>query len=173
MYSNSLGQDYPECMRSQLGLRLPKFTPKELSLLQEAKDLDFYGMNYYTAQFARHSTGPVSITDYTGNLKTYQENSKGVSIGEESGVDWLRSSPESFQKWLSWIYARYRKPIYITENGCPCPGEDKMTKEQSIEDAFRIRYFEDHLNAISNATNANTAQVKGYFAWSLLDNLGT
>jgi beta-glucosidase len=159
-------------MRSQLGSRLPAFTAEEFSLLQEAKDINFYGMNYYTAQFARHRTEPASLTDYTGNLDTFQENSKGASVGEESGVDWLRSSPELFRKWLGWVYARYKKPIYITENGCPCPGEDKMTKKESVEDAFRIKYFEDHLNAISIATNVDGAQVKGYFAWSLLDNLG-
>jgi beta-glucosidase len=160
-------------MRSQLGIRLPQFSEKEFLDLQEAKrGLDFHGMNYYTAQFARHRDEPPSTTDFIGNVGEFQENSEGVSIGDESGVHWLRSSPNQFRKFLGWIYQRYGKPIYVTENGCPCPNEDKMTKNESIEDAFRIEYFATHLNAISQAISVDGVDVKGYFAWSLFDNLG-
>lgn len=158
-------------MYDQLGERLPKLSESEFALLREA-EVDFYGMNYYTSQYARHRTQPPSLHDFVGNVDELQENKEGLSIGEESGVHWLRSSPDSFRKHLARIYHRYRKPIYITENGCPCPGEDKMTRKESVNDTYRIRYFEDHINAISQAITQDSAVVSGYFAWSLLDNLG-
>lgn len=168
---HSLAKDYPECMREQLGERLPQFSADEFSLLREA-EVDFYGMNYYTAQFARHRSGPPSETDFLGNVDELQENSDGVSIGERSGVHWLRSCPDKFRKHLTRIYRLYQKPIYVTENGCPCPGEDKMTRDEAVRDTYRIKYFETHLDAIAQAINQDAAVVKGYFAWSLLDNLG-
>lgn len=166
-----LAKDYPECMRSQLGKRLPEFSDTEFALLREA-EVDFYGMNYYTAQYARHRTEPASVNDFMGNVDELQENKEGVSIGEESGVHWLRSSPHSFRKHLARIYHRYGRPIYVTENGCPCPGEDKMTREESVKDHYRIRYYETHLDAISLAIKEDSAIISGYFAWSLMDNLG-
>lgn len=168
---DSLAQDYPECMREQLGERLPRFTESDFSLLREA-DIDFYGMNYYTSQFARHRDEPASKTDFLGNMDELQENKQGVLIGEKSGVHWLLSTPSLFRKHLTRVYRAYGKPIYITENGCPCPGEDKMTAEEAVNDTYRIKYFEDHLDAVGTARTEDGSDIKGYFAWSLMDNLG-
>ncbi|KAF4168553.1 hypothetical protein CNMCM6936_001867 [Aspergillus lentulus] len=163
-----LAQDYPMAMRQQLQDRLPAFTEAEFALLREA-EVDFYGMNYYTSLFARHRVCPASDTDYLGNLDEYQVNKSGVSIGDPSGVDWLRSAPQGFRKHLVRIYNKYRKPIYITENGCPCPGEDKMSREESVRDAYRQKYLSDRLDAITGAIQ-DGVRVSGYFVWSLMDN---
>jgi beta-glucosidase len=157
-------------MRDQLGDHLPEFTETEFALLREA-EIDFYGMNYYTSQFARHRDEPASETDFLGNVEEFQENKEGVSVGEPSGVHWLRSTPNLFRKHLTRVYRKYGKPIYVTENGCPCPGEDKMTVEEAVHDEYRIRYFEDHIEAVALARN-DGSDIKGYFAWSLMDNLG-
>lgn len=158
-------------MRDQLGHRLPAFTEADFAILKAAES-DFYGMNYYTSQFARHREGPIPETDFLGGVYESQENKDGAPVGEESGLAWLRSCPDKFRKHLSRVHGLYGKPIYITENGCPCPGEDQMTREEAINDPFRIRYFDSHLDAISKAINQDGAVVKGYFAWALLDNLG-
>lgn len=166
----SLMEDYPAPMRAQLGNRLPKFSEADFALLREA-EIDFYGMNYYTSQFARHRNTPASDVDFAGNVDELAENSEGVSIGPQAGIRWLRSAPQGFRKHLVRLSKKYGKPIYITENGCPCPGEDKMTKEECIKDAFRQKYFADHFDAIMGAIS-DGAKVSGYFAWSLIDNLG-
>ncbi|KFY80337.1 hypothetical protein V499_00800 [Pseudogymnoascus sp. VKM F-103] len=165
-----LHKDYPTCMREQLGHRLPKFTDSEFALLRGA-ECDFYGMNYYTSKFARHRDSPVSKDDFNGNVDELQEDKQGDSIGEKSGLDWLRACPHLFQKHLTRIYRLYGKPIIITENGCPCPGEDQMTREESINDSYRIWYFDTHLDAVSKSIIEGGSDIRGYFAWSLLDNL--
>jgi beta-glucosidase len=157
-------------MRAQLGDRLPTFTEAEFALLREA-EVDFYGMNYYTSQYARHRTSPAPDTDFAGNLDECQEDKAGVPIGPPSGIFWLRPAPHGFRKHLLRIYKKYGKPIYITENGCPCPGEDKMSREEAVNDEYRQRYFSDHFDAIVGARH-DGADVAGYFAWSLIDNLG-
>lgn len=159
-------------MREQLGDRLPELTEADFALLREA-EMDFYGMNYYTSQFARHRDEPASETDCLGNVEEFQENKDGLSVGEPSGVHWLRSTPGLFRKHLTRVYRKYGKPIYVTENGCPCPGEDKMTVKEAVNDTYRIRYFQDHIDAVALARNEDGSDIKGYFAWSLMDNLGT
>ncbi|MGW3995230.1 family 1 glycosylhydrolase [Amycolatopsis sp. NPDC004772] len=57
--------------------------------------------------------------------------------------------------------------IYITENGAAF--DDKVAEDGSVQDDDRIAYFEEHLTAAASAAEAG-APVKGYFAWSLLDN---
>ncbi|KID78202.1 Beta-glucosidase 1B [Metarhizium brunneum] len=166
-----LKKDYPSCMREQLGDRLPLFTESEVALLEEA-ETDFYGMNYYTSQFARHRGEPASDTDFVGNLDELQQDKQGTPVGEESGLHWLRSCPDLFRKHLTRVYNLYGKPIYITENGCPCPGEDKMTCDEAVNDPYRIKYFSSHLDAICKSIVDDGAVIKGYFAWALLDNLG-
>merc|ERR1712000_731404 len=102
-------------------------------------------MNYYTSQYARHNEQPPSDTDYLGSVQELPSNKEGQSCGEESVLDWLRSCPKMFRKHLTRVYQLYGKPIYVTENGCPCPGEDKMSREESVQDDYRCRYFKDHL----------------------------
>ncbi|XWW98400.1 hypothetical protein V2A60_006400 [Cordyceps javanica] len=165
-----LAKDYPASMRKQLGNRLPNFSEEEFAMLAAAEP-DFYGMNYYTSQFAKSKGEEAPETDVLGNVEELQSNKDGESVGAESGVHWLRSCPEMFRKHLTRVHRLYKKPIYITENGCPCPGEDKMTKEESINDPFRLQYFKDHLDAIGKARQ-DGAVISGYFAWSLMDNLG-
>ncbi|KFH44264.1 Beta-glucosidase 1B-like protein [Hapsidospora chrysogenum ATCC 11550] len=165
-----LKKDYPDCMRQQLGDRLPTFTSSDFQILHKA-ETDFYGMNYYTSQYARRREEPPSTTDYFGNVEELQSNKEGLPVGEESGLHWLRSCPGMFRKHLTRVYRLYGKPIYITENGCPCPGEDEMTRKEAVDDPFRQRYFQTHLDAIAKSITEDGSVISGYFAWSLMDNL--
>jgi beta-glucosidase len=158
-------------MRKQLGSRLPPFTKAELCILAENKP-KWYGMNHYTAKFARAEPDPPASTDFMGNVTEHVTNKAGIEIGPQSGVSWLQVCPEQFRKILNWVWNRYGSMIIVTENGCPCPGEDQMDLAQSIEDDFRVKYFELYLDAISKAINEDGIKVGGYFAWSLMDNFG-
>ena len=61
---------------------------------------------------------------------------------------------------------RRHVPIYITENGC---AEKDVLVEGSIKDFNRIDYFKSHLSKVHLAMEEGV-NVKGYFAWSLMDN---
>ncbi|KAH7116686.1 glycoside hydrolase superfamily [Dendryphion nanum] len=165
------GTDYPACMLEQLGARLPRFSAAERQLLSAVAPLNcFYGMNHYTSQYARARASAPTADDHTGNVEELPHDSAGTTIGPVSGAAWLRVTPVQFRKLLGWVWARYRRPIYVTENGCPCPGEERMSVEQAVDDRFRTRYFALYLNAISAAIYDDRVPVKGYYAWSLMDN---
>ncbi|KAJ5761585.1 Glycoside hydrolase family 1 [Penicillium manginii] len=166
-----LGKDYPAAMRTYLGARLPTFTAKQLELLRRAAPVNtYYGMNHYSTKYVRALSDPPADDDWTGNTEELSINSEGKEIGPVSGVSWLRVAPEGFRKLLNWIWNRYRLAIIVTENGCPCPGEDDVST--AIDDKFRQWYFGLYLDAISRAIYEDGITIDGYYVWSLMDNYG-
>jgi beta-glucosidase len=58
-------------------------------------------------------------------------------------------------------------PLYITENGAAC--YDYVDPDGAVEDPERISYLHGHLDACRRAI-ADGVPLRGYFAWSLMDN---
>lgn len=58
-------------------------------------------------------------------------------------------------------------PLYITENGGAFP--DKLV-DGKVNDQDRISYYHSHISAVADAIDAGV-DVRGYFAWSLMDNI--
>jgi beta-glucosidase len=58
------------------------------------------------------------------------------------------------------------KEIIVTENGAAF--KDRIM-EGEVRDESRIQYFQDHLAALLKAKR-DSVNVKGYFAWTLMDN---
>ena len=58
-------------------------------------------------------------------------------------------------------------PLYITENGAA--SYDYVNPDGVVEDPERIAYLHGHLQAARRAI-ADGVPLRGYFAWSLMDN---
>lgn len=58
-------------------------------------------------------------------------------------------------------------PLYVTENGSAWP--DVVSPDGAVHDPERTAYLRSHLAAVREAIDRG-ADVRGYFAWSLLDN---
>ncbi|GKT88078.1 beta-glucosidase A [Colletotrichum tofieldiae] len=143
--------------------------PEELALVQGSND--FYGMNHYTANYIKHKTTPPEEDDFLGNLETLFESKNGDNIGPETQSFWLRPNPQGFRNLLVWLSKRYNyPPIYVTENGTSLKGENDMPLEQILEDDFRVEYFDGYVKAMADASEKDGVNVKGYLAWSLMDN---
>jgi len=161
--------DYPASMRKQLGERLPTFTEEEVALVKGSND--FYGMNHYTANYIKHRKGTPPEDDFLGNLETLFYDKNGNCIGPETQSFWLRPNAQGFRNLLNWLSKRYNYPkIYVTENGTSLKGESDLPLEQALEDDFRCKYFHDYVHAMAKAVEEDGVNVKGYMAWSLLDN---
>ncbi|PTB81188.1 glycoside hydrolase family 1 protein [Trichoderma longibrachiatum ATCC 18648] len=161
--------EYPASMRKQLGDRLPIFTPEERELVHGSND--FYGMNHYTSNYIRHRNSPASADDTVGNVDVLFVNKQGNCIGPETQSPWLRPCPVGFRDFLVWISKRYGyPPIYVTENGTSIKGESDLPKEKILEDDFRVKYYDEYIRAMVTAVELDGVNVRGYFAWSLMDN---
>ncbi|XP_048137288.1 beta-glucosidase 12-like [Rhodamnia argentea] len=162
--------NYPRSMCSLIGKRLPKFT-KEQSLMVKGS-FDFLGLNYYTANYAKympHSNilNPSYLTDARANLSTERN---GIPIGPGAASSWLYVYPSGIQSLLMHVKTKYQNPlIYITENGIDEFTNSTLPLEQQLADYMRIDYYYRHLSYLHKAIK-DGVNVKGYFAWSLLDN---
>jgi beta-glucosidase len=77
--------------------------------------------------------------------------------------------PPALTAVLLWVKERYGEvPLYITENGAAFY-DPPSTTDGRIEDPLRVQYLHDHLRAAHEAMRQDV-DLRGYFAWSLLDN---
>jgi len=156
-------------MRKQLGDRLPHFTPEEAALVKGSND--FYGMNHYCANYIRHRDTEPELDDHAGNLDILYQNKKGEWIGPETQSVWLRPMPLGFRKLIKWLSDRYGGPtFYVTENGTSLKGENDLPLDQLLDDEFRCEYFRGYIGALADAHTLDGVDVRGYSAWSLMDN---
>jgi beta-glucosidase len=96
--------------------------------------------------------------------------SQNVAFGQTPS-DWLFVVPSGMRKILGWIRERYNNPIiYITENGVDeVNSEDLLPLNEQLHDLQRIQYHHDYMQNMLLAMR-DGSDVRGYFAWSLLDN---
>lgn len=153
--------DYPASMRESLGSRLPTFTKEEAALIKGSQD--FVGINHYTSNYATYnsSTGEITQTGYRN----------GVPIGDPTVSEWLFIAPTGMRKLLGWVRNRYNNPIvYITENGVSEANKDQeLPLVDQLKDSVRINYYHSYMQNLLLAIR-DGSDVRGYFAWSLMDN---
>ncbi|KAK6932340.1 Glycoside hydrolase family 1 [Dillenia turbinata] len=93
----------------------------------------------------------------------------GIPIGESTAMEWINVNPKGMGQMVNYVKERYNNmPMYITENGY---GEENnhSTTEGFLQDDKRVEYMAGYLEALLT-TIREGANVRGYFAWSLLDN---
>ncbi|XP_067665990.1 lactase/phlorizin hydrolase-like [Haliotis asinina] len=161
--------DYPEYMKTVIRdlsraenrttSRLPVFTPEEIS--KNKGSADFYGMNIYSADEAWPAAGVPSPPSFsTDSLVHTGKNPAWLG----SGSSWLKVTPFAMRKTLNWFRNRYGDvPIYVTENGV-------SDRNGSLDDTYRISYYRAYINEALKASQLDGVNVKGYTAWSLMDN---
>ncbi|WP_298474438.1 GH1 family beta-glucosidase [uncultured Maribacter sp.] len=159
--------DYPEVMKERLGERLPVFTPEEKKIIKGTSD--FFGLNHYTTMYAAQASGEKKEISVHGNGGISEDQEVDLSLDENWDVtlmDWA-VVPWGCKKLLKWIDERYDKPnIYITENGCAYSDE---LVDGKVEDTNRVNFYKGYLEACEEAISEGV-QLKGYFAWSFMDN---
>ncbi|XP_074311899.1 beta-glucosidase 24-like isoform X2 [Silene latifolia] len=162
--------EYPHSMRSIVGDRLPKFSAEQSRMI--AGSYDFVGVNYYSARYAVYNPGmknspPTYITDSIANMTAVRN---GVPIGPQAASNFLYVYPRGISDLLIYTKSKYNNPlIYITENGIDELNDEKLTLEEALNDKIRIQFYHDHLFYLQHSIRKGV-DVKGFFAWSLLDN---
>jgi beta-glucosidase len=147
---------YPEEMKDIFGQAWPEFPVDDFTLI--GQKIDFLGINYYTRGVVRDDPTalPVRIAYVKQPAHVYTETGWEVH-------------PPSLTRTLLWVTERYgRIPLYITENGAALYDAPHAI-DGRIDDPLRVWYYREHLKAAREAI-VKGADLRGYFAWSLLDN---
>ncbi|HEX7023637.1 MAG TPA: GH1 family beta-glucosidase [Gemmatimonadales bacterium] len=147
---------YPGEMPEIFGGAWPAFPEEDFTLIRQP--LDFLGINYYTRGVMRDA--PADLPPRASKVR--QDGHLHTTL------DW-EVYPDALTDVLLWVRDRYGSvPLYITENGAAF--EDPAVVEAAVlPDPLRVRYLGDHLRAAHLAIRKGV-DLRGYFAWSLLDN---
>jgi beta-glucosidase len=120
------------------------------------RPVDWFGLNHYSPIYARaDAKAPLGFA--------WADAPPGV---RRSPIGW-QEDPAAFRDTLLDVHRRYRLPIYVTENGAGA--NEKPNEAGEVVDHERIAYLRTYGAALREAVSAG-ADVRGYFAWSLLDN---
>ncbi|HNX50198.1 MAG TPA: GH1 family beta-glucosidase [Thermoanaerobaculaceae bacterium] len=147
---------YPEELAGIFCEAWPDWPASEVERL--VAPTDFLGINYYTRGVMRHDPG-----DWP--LRASRVRQDGAVY---SATDW-EVYPQGLTDCLRRVTERYGPvPLYVTENGMALHEPD--TVDDELDDARRVAYLGAHLQAARQAIREGV-DLRGYFAWSLLDNL--
>ncbi len=152
-----LAGGYPEDMLSVLGpLNLPIEEGDEEFI---NKPLDFVGLNIYTRVFACHDP-EVPLLEANIEFKHKEPGARYTRMGWEV-------YPECIYESLMRIKEEWGDPeVYVTENGAAL---DDHVENGAVNDGERIDFYRAYLEQAHRAMQQGV-KLKGYFAWSLMDN---
>ncbi|HEU0055081.1 MAG TPA: family 1 glycosylhydrolase, partial [Longimicrobium sp.] len=147
---------YPDELRDVFGEAWPSFAEDEVRSLTEP--IDFLGINYYTRAVVRDAPHDFPVREG----KVRQDRHAHTEMGWEV-------YPPAVADVLVWVKERYGDvPLYVTENGAAFY-DPPVADGGRVDDPLRVAYYRDHLRACRDAI-ARGVDLRGYFAWSLLDN---
>ena len=149
----------------------PEITQQDIKILQEGR-ADFIALNYYnnvtiTSNIddgVQKQEDQQSGSRYSGLFKSIKNPHLPVNeFGWE--IDDL-----GFRISLHEVFARYRLPIMITENGLGA--YDKLTNEKKVHDESRIQYLQKHIDQLIKAKEEGV-NIISYNPWSAIDLVST
>ena len=151
---------------------LARFRNHGLNIVMEEDDLkvmkeypvDFISFSYYSSSCVAKDTEGLQVT--AGNTVTAIKNPylKASEWGWQSDPIGLRVS-------LVDLYDRYRKPLFIVENGL---GEKEElipdgNGSYTVDDQGHIDYYKGHFKAMYDAIVEDGVELLGYTTWACID----
>jgi beta-glucosidase len=160
---------YPQNLVDCYGPMLSRvLVPGDEKLLLAAPD--FLGINYYCDGFVR-SPRPEDKPAIEGGFMPFPQRADGSApvhlANDLTAMGWV-VTPEGLGNLVKRVHRDYPQIPYlvITENGS---SYDDVKVDGEVIDTKRTAYLVAHLQSLQAAISEG-APVKGYFAWSLLDN---
>ncbi|MFD4237541.1 GH1 family beta-glucosidase [Streptomyces sp. NPDC058542] len=153
---------YPEDVVADLAAQHIELPVRDGDLAAIAAPLDVLGVNFYRGMRFSGVTEDGTATGADG-LPVTRVVERDLP---RTAMDW-EITPTELTDLLVRLQRDYALPTVITENGAAF--DDTVAADGSVPDADRTAYLADHIAAVV-AARARGADVRGYFAWSLLDN---
>ncbi len=153
--------EYPRFLLSYFrkkGIVIKK-EPEDDRIMKE-NPVDFVSFSYYNSYCAAENGE--GLIRSGGNTAAGYRN----PYLPESEWGW-QIDPMGLRISLVDLYDRYRKPLFIVENGLGA--KDVLSENGTVEDEYRIAYFDAHFREILNAIEEDGVEVMGYTSWGCID----
>jgi beta-glucosidase len=126
-------------------------------LAQIGQPIDFVGVNYYNPMYVKPDPGGAIGAIWGATPAGIDRTALGWPIDANGLVEVLADLRDHYGN----------PPVYITENGACYPST--AGPHGRPDDGQRIAFLRDHLAACHRALGEK-ANLRGYFAWTILDN---
>lgn len=151
-----IGKGYPEEGVSKLANIRKYMEPGDEDKLETP--LDFIGVQTYTREVFKHN----NFNPYL-KLKHIPATDRSIDL---TAMNWEMHSDSIYEVLMKLKSYNLKTPLIVTENGAAF--EDKVILDR-VNDFPRIHYYQTHIDKVMKAREEG-ADVRGYFAWSLIDN---
>ncbi|OQY26655.1 MAG: beta-glucosidase, partial [Anaerolineaceae bacterium 4572_5.2] len=154
---------YPEPLWGKMRLFRPKIESGDMAKI--ARPIDFLGINNYSRDVV-HYDWRVPFLKAKSQFSGVPEREFEKDGAQYTAMGWEVYPPGIYELLMMMKNEYNNPPVYITENGAAF---SDTVENGRVHDTLRQTFFEQYLAQVSRAA-AEGANVKGYFAWSLLDN---
>jgi 6-phospho-beta-glucosidase len=136
-----------------------KMSEEDLRIMKDYP-VDFISFSYYSSSCVAENEEGLTMT--SGNTQTAIKNPYIPSS------DWgWQIDPIGLRISLIDLYDRYRKPLFIVENGLGA--RDQIEEDGSINDDYRIDYLKKHMIQMYHAIKDDGIELMGYTTWAPID----
>ncbi len=122
--------------------------------------VDFVSFSYYMSSCV--SSEDKEFEKTSGNTIVALKN----PYLETSEWGW-QIDPIGLRISLVELYDRYRKPLFVVENGLGA--KDILTEDKKVHDEYRIKYLKEHFKAMLDAIIEDGVELLGYTSWACID----
>jgi beta-glucosidase len=148
---------YPPELKEIFGPAWPDFPEDDFKLTKQP--VDFVGLNYYTRAVVKNNPDAYPLKASPVRQPNVTHTETGWEVFEQGFTD-----------MFTWFKDRYGDiPLYVTENGSAFY-DAPVAEGDVVDDPLRTSYLRKHLKAMHHAIQQGV-DIRGYYAWSLLDNL--
>ena len=145
---------YPDDLAALTGWPATVVADGDLGII--AQPLDAVGLNYYRTE----------VVGYPGLRDCDRPSPLRTPPAEVTEMGWP-VTPAGLGQMLRMLAGRGVEAVYVTENGAAYP--DTIRDGETVDDRGRRSYLERHLVEAARAIG-DGVPLRGYFAWTLLDN---
>ena len=122
--------------------------------------VDFVSFSYYMSSCVAADETGLDVTPGNTILAVKNPHLETSEWGWQIDPIGLRIS-------LVDLYDRYRKPLFIVENGLGA--KDELTADGQVHDPYRIDYLRRHFACMLDAIDEDGVELMGYTSWACID----
>ena len=122
--------------------------------------VDFVSFSYYMSSCVAADETGLDVTPGNTILAVKNPHLETSEWGWQIDPIGLRIS-------LVDLYDRYRKPLFIVENGLGA--KDELTADGQVHDPYRIDYLRKHFKCMLDAIEEDGVELMGYTSWACID----
>ena len=125
--------------------------------------VDFISFSYYSSRCISDDPEVIEKHKRPGNAAILSLKNPHLASSEWG---W-QIDPLGLRITCNTLYDRYRKPLFIVENGIGAV--DTVEEDGSIHDPYRVDYMREHVKVMADIINEDGLPLLGYTMWGPID----